>query len=64
MLRLNTTACGRFVVLNGLLLDRHVFQELERWASERGLRPQDAVQLAVCALTERGLASSDKLPAA
>ena len=46
------SACGRFVVLEGLYLDRVVFDVLERWASERDLRPQDAIQLAICAFTE------------
>ena len=44
--------CGRFIVLEGLHLDREVFESLASAASERGLRLQDAIQLAVCAFNE------------
>jgi hypothetical protein len=45
--------CGRFVVIDRLHLDRHVFEALARWATDRGLRMQDAIQLALCAFNER-----------
>jgi len=64
VVRSNISACGRFVVLNGLHLDRRLFQTLERWAFERRLQPQDAIQLAVCALTGSETAAKGKLPAA
>jgi len=44
--------CGRFVVLDGLHLDRVVFEAVATWASERGLHLQDAIQLALCAFNE------------
>ena len=47
------SGCGRFVVLEGLNLDRVVFEELDRWAREHGLRAQDAIQVAICAFNER-----------
>lgn len=43
--------CGRFVILEGLHLDRTLFASLERWAGEHGLRVEDAVQMAVWSLT-------------
>jgi hypothetical protein len=46
------SACGRFVVLDGLHLDRNLFESLARWAAERQLRLQDAIQLALCAFRE------------
>ena len=46
--------CGRFVVVDGLHLDRNVFVSLSRWAGDRGLSIQDAIQLAVCALEDSG----------
>ena len=52
------TACGRFVVLDGLLLDREVYADISRWAAARGLRVQDAIQLALCALGDGALARS------
>lgn len=45
--------CGRFVVLDGLHLDRDVARALDAWASPRGLSLQDAVQLAALAFVER-----------
>ena len=47
------SVCGRFIVLEGLHLDRVAFEEIERWASARRLRPQDAIQVAICAFNER-----------
>jgi hypothetical protein len=44
--------CGRFIVLDGLHLDRVVFETLARWASKNDLRLQDAIQLAICAFNE------------
>jgi hypothetical protein len=39
--------CGRFVVLDSVHLDREIFERLARWAMERGISVQDAVQLAL-----------------
>jgi len=44
----NLSACGRFVVIDGLHLDRNVFEALTRWAADHELRIQDAIQLALC----------------
>jgi hypothetical protein len=63
MLNSKLSTCGRFVVLNGLNLDRCVFKTLERWAAEHELQVQDAIQFALCALTERGSAKG-RAPAA
>jgi len=49
----NVSACGRFVVLDALYLDRTVLASLARWASAHGVRLQDAIQLAICAFNER-----------
>lgn len=46
------SACGRFVVVEGLYLDRTVLEKLDRWASEHHLRLQDAIQLAICAFNQ------------
>lgn len=46
----SVSPCGRFVVLNGLHIDRNVYEGLMRWAADRELRIQDAIQLAVCCL--------------
>ena len=46
------SACRRFAVLESLHIDRKVFESLESWAVVRGLRPQDAIQLAICAFNE------------
>lgn len=40
--------CQRFVVVDGLHVDRTVFAVLEAWAAERGVSVQDAIQLAIC----------------
>lgn len=48
--------CGRFVVLDGLHLDRGVFAALELWATQRGVSAQDAIQLALCAFGDSALA--------
>jgi len=48
MMPTKVSACGRFVVLDGLHLDRNLFQALVRWAAEHELRVQDAIQFALC----------------
>ncbi len=53
---MTSSACGRFVVLDGLHLDRHVFETFEQCATSRGLRVQDAIQLALCAFSNGALA--------
>ena len=50
---------GRFVVIDELHLDREVFEVLARWAADRGLRIQDAVQLALCAFNEGNAARGE-----
>jgi hypothetical protein len=52
MMLAKVSACGRFVVLDGLHLDRNLFEALTRWASEHELRIQDAIQLALCVFRE------------
>lgn len=60
----NLSECGRFVVIDALHLDRYVFEALARWATDRGLRMQDAIQLAVCAFNDRNsVAALPKTPA-
>jgi hypothetical protein len=44
--------CRRFVVIDALHIDRHLVEGLVRWADCRGLRLQDAIQLAICAFNE------------
>ena len=47
-MRTTVSVCGRFAVLDGLHLDRNVFESLKRWAATHGLQIQDAIQLALC----------------
>jgi hypothetical protein len=56
--------CGRFIVLDGLHLDRVVFETLARWASKNHLRHQDAIQLAICAFNEGSARSRAMAPSA
>ena len=55
-MRTTNSLCGRFVMLDGLHLDRKVFEGLERWALERGIQLQDAIQLALCTFGDDALA--------
>ena len=55
-MRTTKSLCGRFVMIDGLHLDRKVFEVLERWAQERGIQAQDAIQLALCAFGDEALA--------
>lgn len=41
--------CRRFVVVESLHVDRKVLESLVSWAEGRGLRTQDAIQVAICA---------------
>ena len=52
MMPTKVSACGRFVVLDGLCLDRTVFDALRRWAAKHNLRVQDAIQFALCIFRE------------
>ena len=61
MLSEKISPCGRFVVLDDLHLDRALFEPVRRWATEHGLRIQDAIQLALCTLAE-GVAGSTGAP--
>lgn len=54
-MRTTKSLCGRFVMLDGLHIDRKVFESLERWAKERGIQIQDAIQLALCAVGDDAL---------
>jgi hypothetical protein len=58
--RLALSECRRFVVADGLHVDREVFETLEAWAAERGLGVQDAIQIALCAFNDN--AGSVPLP--
>jgi len=48
----SVSVCQRFVVVDGLHVDRAVFAALQAWASERGVSVQDAIQLAICFFNE------------
>jgi hypothetical protein len=48
MMPTKVSSCGRFVVLDGLHLDRNLFEALIRWATNHDLRIQDAIQFALC----------------
>jgi hypothetical protein len=52
MMPAKVSACGRFVVLDGLHLDRNLFDALMEWAAQHQLRIQDAIQLALCIFRE------------
>jgi|GEM_PF-3953448 len=61
MMPWNVSECGRFVVIDGLHLDRNVVEALARWATDHGLKIQDAIQLALCSFNARnGMDSSAK----
>lgn len=49
----SVSECGRFVVIDGLHVDRNVVEALARWATDHGLRIQDAIQLALCSFNAR-----------
>lgn len=51
--------CGRFIIINGLHLDRTVFEHLAKWSERRGLTPQDGIQLALCLFDERNVSSPE-----
>jgi hypothetical protein len=61
-MRTTKSLCGRFVMLDGLHLDREVFESLERWAEERGMQIQDAIQLALCTFGDDALARTSSRP--
>ncbi len=52
MAHTKVSECGRFVVVDALHVDRAVFETLSAWAQARGLRVQDAIQIAVCAFND------------
>lgn len=65
VMKVSRAAChAQFVVLDGVHVDRQVFASLERWASDRGLQPQDAIQLALCRLHDSALARATARPQA
>lgn len=43
------SSCGRFQVFDVLFIDREVGDALSAWAGTRGLRAEDAVQVALAA---------------
>jgi hypothetical protein len=47
------SACHRFIVIDGLHVDRAVLATLEAWAAKRGVSVQDAIQLSICFFNER-----------
>jgi hypothetical protein len=47
------SACGRFVIIETLYVDRKVFDALARWAAEQGIGIQDAIQIALCSFNEQ-----------
>lgn len=52
MLSTKASASGRCVVLDQLHLDRSVFEVLARWAKYREFGIQDAIQVALCGVSE------------
>lgn len=46
------SACGRFLVVDTLHIDREVLGGLARWGERRGLRIQDAIQIALIGFME------------
>ncbi|MDB4944543.1 MAG: hypothetical protein JWP97_4077 [Labilithrix sp.] len=58
------SACGRFIVLESLHIDRRVLEPLASWGARRGLRVQDAIQLAICAFNDGGEELADDPPIA
>jgi hypothetical protein len=43
---------GHFIVIDGLHIDRSVFDALAAWAEPKGLPVQDAIQLAIIFFTD------------
>lgn len=62
MMSTKVSPCGRFVVLDGLHLDRSVFESLTLWAAEHQLRIQDAIQFALCIFRDGALAPNGTNP--
>ncbi len=58
MMPAKVSSCGRFVVLDGLHLDRKLFEALMRWAVEHQLRIQDAIQFALCTFRDGSVEGS------
>lgn len=56
------SSSGRFVVLDGLHVDREVFEALARWAAKHDVHVQDAIQLAICAFNESALDADTATP--
>lgn len=54
--------CHRFVVLEGVHIDRTVLATLRKWAARRGLSLQDAIQMAILAFNERTSSSARIYP--
>lgn len=52
------SVCGRFVVFRTLYIDRATLAPLAAWAVQRGLRVEDAIQIAVCAFDPTAYDSS------
>ncbi len=46
------SACQRFVVIDGLHVDRTIYAALEAWAAAREVSIQHAIQLAICAFSD------------
>jgi hypothetical protein len=58
MMPTKVSPCGRFVVLDGLHLDRNLFEALTLWAEEHQLRIQDAIQFALCIFRDGAVAGN------
>jgi hypothetical protein len=48
MMLTKVSTSGRLVVLDGLHLNRYLFEALARWAADHDLRVEDAIQFALC----------------
>lgn len=60
MTAMKHSVCGRFVVLDSLHIDRKVLGALASWAADRGLRVEDAIQLAICAFNDGAVPDRDE----
>ncbi len=56
--------CHRFVILEGIHIDRDAIHTLQNWAAARGPALQDAVQLAILAFNERSAGLPSPRPTA
>ncbi len=56
------SACGRFVIVEALYIDRNALGALATWAAEHGLGAQDAIQIAILAFNDTAAARPEVVP--